>query len=203
MIINIDTVPVCVINLPERTERLARTEQELHNFYSDTNIKDGYYLIPGVKHRNSYTGIATAHLKAIQMAKDNNWEFVVVCEDDIHFQSKHSKSYAIEAFKQVPEDFDILLAGIYTTTGLVSKNNIWNKTGEFSGTHFYVVHNKAYDKILSFDKLQHIDRWFGRQKDLNCYVTKEFFAIQYDGFSDNAGMEREYYHLLAKFKLLK
>lgn len=202
MQIKINDLNICVINLPQRTERLERTRKELNGFFQ---CDKQFNLIPGVMHRNPMVGIAEAHMSCIQLAKDNNWEYVGIIEDDVKFQSPNSKAYADECMLNVPDDFELLLSGIYTGYDLKPVNNHWNKVTEFSALHFYIVHKNAYDNILSFKKDQHIDRWLGKTSgcNLKCYVAKEFFAIQHEGYSDNVKQDMHYDYLLKKFKILK
>ena len=202
MNLNINDIPVCVINLKHRTERLQRSILQLNNFYGCESYE--FYLIEGVVNRKPMVGIATSHMNAIQLAKDNQWEYVCICEDDLHFQSMLSKEYANKCFENIPDDFEILLGGIYTGNPK-PYNEYWNTIDEFSGTHYYIVRNTAYDRILAFDKSQHIDRWLGHKNkgNLKCYVANYFFCIQFDGFSDNVNQQMDYSHLLKKFKLLK
>lgn len=201
MQININQIPVCVINLPERKERLQRTINELTKFYGKE--PDNLFIINGVKDRLPMKGIAQSHINCIKLAKEKSWPFVVIVEDDVFFQSVDSKIHADLCFSDTPDDFDILLGGIYTSAGLVSYNEYWNKTRLFSATHYYVVNSKVYDKILSFNKTEHIDRWYAGTAKLNCYVAKKFFAIQHVGFSDNKGYVMNYNYLLKRFDVLK
>lgn len=202
MQINLDQLPICVINLPHRTERLKRTHLQLNEFFK---CDKEFNVMPGIVDRQPMKGIAQSHMNCIQLAKDNKWPYVIIVEDDVHFQSKQSKEYANECMMNVPDDFEILCSGIYTGADLKPINNHWNKVTEFSGLHFYIVNEIAYDKILAFNKDQHIDRWLGKTNgcNLKCYVASNFFAIQFDGFSDNVQQEMQYSYLLKKFKVLK
>lgn len=205
MEINIYDIPKVVINLPERTERLQQFKDEIKKIFNDD-----IHLIEGVYDRISYKGIARAHKNAIQLALDNNWKNVLIMEDDVLFQAETTKTidYINKAFKSVPDNFDVLLSGIYTSSGLKPYNEYWQQTGNFSALHFYVVNKKAYQRILDFDESQHIDQWMAKAVQhkgggLTCYVAKEFFAIQRVGFSDNVGQYMDYDYLLKKYKLLK
>jgi hypothetical protein len=193
---NIEVIPKCLINLPERTIKLIDSEKEINSFFDNK----AYKLIEGVKEDVSYKGIAQAHMNCISYAKENNFDNVLIMEDDIAFRS-NAKQYAINAFNDVPSDYDLLLGGLYNSEKLTPYNEYWNKTSEFAGLHFYVVNKKAYDKILSFKKNGHIDRYMCKA-NLKCYVTKKFFATQRAGFSDNVGQFKDYSYLLDKFDLL-
>lgn len=190
----INDLPVCVINLKERIERLNRTEKEFEKFGITS-----YTRIEGIREAPSHKGIAKSHINAIKLAKENKWPYVLVCEDDIYFQSERSREYADICFNNIPTDWNILLGGIYTTASEMKPyNNCWSKTLEFSALHFYVVNENCYDHIINnYDEVTHIDRWMAnpRKGNLNCYVATPCFAIQYDGFSDNVNQETTYSNL--------
>lgn len=188
MILDLNNIEICVINLPNRTERLERTKNEIAKFWGENkNIN----IIPGVVMQHSYQGIATAHMNAIQYAKDKGLEQICILEDDVWFQSEKSKEYADNCFNNVPDDYNILLGGIYSGTTNVSDNVYWNIPKNYCALHFYIVRNTVYDKLLSFQKNSHIDRWIAINIE-KVYVSKEFFAIQYDGFSDNVKQQTNY-----------
>lgn len=197
--INLDQINKCLINLPERRDRLERSEKELKKFFTNTDR----HLIDGVKDLPVFKGIASAHLKCINWAKANDLGEVLIIEDDVKFQSLKSRSYADECFNNLPGDWDILLGSVYLSRGLTKYNEHWSLTREFCGLTFYVANQKAYDAILNFDKSMHIDRAMYSKLGLNCYVANQFFAIQYSGKSDNTGKIEDYDHLLNRFEVLK
>jgi GR25 family glycosyltransferase involved in LPS biosynthesis len=205
--INLNELPICVINLPERTQRLERTIIELNKFYDYTKE---FTIVEGVRHKQPMIGIAQSHMNAVKLAKDNNWPAVLIIEDDVKFIGTNPKLYADNIFNNVPNDAQILLGGIYTGVPIKTTNYAWNEIKEFSALHFYVVLSSAYYTFLSFKELtpQHIDRALAKDKSnyglgIKSYVASEFFAIQYSGFSDNQGKDMSYDHLLKKYKLLK
>jgi GR25 family glycosyltransferase involved in LPS biosynthesis len=204
MRIDIDSIPVVVINLPERTERLATTRKQLDSFYGVENKE--FHIVQGIRTPQSFVGIANAHQNAVKLAKDNGWPMVCIVEDDVHFQSASSRSYAEELYADVPEDFDVLLSGIYTGS-YERTDKRWFRVSEFSALHYYIVAEKAYDRILAFGRTSHIDRWMCnhvRGGNLTVYVPDQFFAIQFDqGYSDNARRMVDYRTLLSKYNVLK
>jgi glycosyl transferase, family 25 len=187
-----------VINLPDRKDRLESFKKELV-YLPCSNLQ----VIPGVVHQNPMIGIAQAHINAILIAKQNGWEQVLIMEDDVCFKGKEKTyDYVINCLENIPENWDILLGGIYFCKKLEKENEYWSKVGEFCALHFYIVNSKAYDKILEYNFKQHIDRWMNQKDGLNCYVANKFFATQRNGFSDNTKLKTDYDILLKKFKLL-
>jgi len=196
----LQSINKCIINLPERTDRLEQIKGELPYLFKDTR----FHLVPGVRNINPMLGIAEAHLSCILKAKINGWDKVLIMEDDCYFQAKEKTlAYLKNALNHVPEDWDVLLGGIYESNGITKIDQYWNKTKEFCGLHFYIVNSKVYDRFLTYTGNYHIDRWVNMNGDLNCYVTAKFVALQRDGFSDNVKQRVNYLDRLKRFEILK
>lgn len=205
--IDLDLIQQAIINLPNRPDKLDYSLIEMEQFFKQLYSTKPYLkntiIINGEIESSPYLGIAQAHMNCIKYAKQNNFPYFLIMEDDIQFRPG-SKEYATEAFKHLPNDWDILLGGLYSTDGLIPYNDYWQQTKEFCGLQFYIVHSRAYDKILSFKKNMHIDRFMAGRGELKCYVTNKFFAMQRPGFSDNVGMYKDYTdHLNEQIKVTK
>ena len=187
-----------VINLPERTERMELFKKELV-YLPCSNLQ----VVNGIPDENPMIGIGQAHINCIMLAKQMEWPAVLIMEDDVVFNGKvQTYDYLLKCLEHIPEDWNILLGGLYLSKKLTPVNQYWNKTAEFCGLHFYIVNSNCYDHILKYDFKHHIDRWMNRKGELNCYVAKKFFAIQRNGWSDNAKQKVDYTPNLAKFQLL-
>ncbi len=197
MQLNLHEINKLVINLPERSDRILKFKDEFAKLFSDK-----FEVVNGVRKQPVHQGIAEAHLNCIRKAQANGWDKVLIMEDDLIITPK-AKEYTDKIFKEIPEDWDILLGGIYWTKMAVPKTKYWNKVSEFCALHFYIVNDKAYDKLLTYDGNQHYDRWIG-STGLKCYVPKKFFAIQEDGYSDNVNKVTNYNSTyLRNFEILK
>jgi glycosyl transferase family 25 len=185
--------------LPSRTDRLK-------SFVEQIKYLDSYaQKVNGVEHDKPMLGIAQAHINSILIAKQNEWPEVLIMEDDVVFQAKEKTlPYLNEALKNLPEDWDVLLGGVYETRHLTKTNEYWSRTGEFCGLHFYIVNSKAYDKVIEgYDERTHFDRWVNKGgKKLNCYVTNKFIATQSNGMSDNVKKVVDYSDRIKRFSLL-
>lgn len=198
--LNLNTIPVVLINLPHRTERLIQSHKQLNDFYGERKI----YKMDGVTHSTPKIGIATAHMNCIRLAKEKKWKYVCIAEDDLFFTSERSREYANKCFENVPEDFDILLGGVYGSPNFTDYNSYWDRVTNFCGLQYYIVSQKAYDKILKFDFTGNIDLWLGKNNhNLNCYVSRLYFALQVDGYSDNALKQTDYLQMIPVNKILK
>lgn len=191
---NLSEIPKLVINLPERTDRLEQVKKELTGW--------DYTIMSGVHHPQPMKGIAQAHINCVLLAQQNEWGNVLVMEDDIQLR-KGSPEYLNRALENLPDEWDVLLGGLYNTKHLISVNDYWNKIGEFCGFHFYIVNKSAYQRFFDYNGRQHIDRWMNLKGDkLKCFVLKKFIATQRNGFSDNVKKNVDYTNELKKFQLL-
>lgn len=183
-----------VINLPSRTDRLIQVTKELEGI--------DFTIVNGVEHTNPMLGIAQAHLNCIHIAKQREWDKVLILEDDVVLR-KGALEYLNRALDKTPEDWNVLLGGLYECRKFTPTNEYWDKVGEFCGLHFYIVNANYYDKILEYDGVHHIDRWMNHKGTRgNCYVTKKFIATQRDGFSDNVKKRVDYSDKINRFPLL-
>ena len=191
-------IPKLVINLPQRTDRLETFNDEFKVVFNSN-----YCIVDGIVDSNPMKGIGQAHINCILIAKQKEWDNVIIMEDDCVFQGKDKTlPYINECLLNAPKDWDILLGGVYYSKQRSPYNEYWERVGEFCGLHFYIVNSKAYDKILEYDFNHHIDRWMNQNNRLNCYVAKKFFATQIAGFSDNTNKKEDYKNLLKKYELL-
>ncbi len=192
-----DELPKIVIHLPERKDRWLTFRKELQ--YVPMEVR----VCLGIKAGNPMKNIAQSHINAILYAKQNEWPEVLIMEDDVHFPAKtRTLPYINECLASLPESWDVLLGGIYESTSLEKHSAYWNKTGQFCGAHFYIVNSKAYDRLINYDGKHHFDRFMNYDGSLNCYVAKKMFAIQHNGYSDNAQGKMNYTHKLGQFELL-
>lgn len=191
----LNTLPKLVINLESRPDRLAQVKKDLHPYSA--------FVMPGIVDKDPMTGIAMAHLNCIRLAKEKRWDQVIIMEDDVCFRLG-AWDYLRDALQAAPQDWEILLSGVYEENGIEQVNGFWDKIGEFCGLHFYIVHSRAYNKILTYDGRLHIDRWMNhRGTRLKAYQTRRYATYQRDGYSDNSRSHTNYNDLhLKKKKLL-
>ena len=184
-----------LINLQSRPDRLKSFKERNGNDFT---------LIDGVINKQPFIGIAESHMNAIRHAKEKGWKKVLIMEDDCLFSSG-AKDYMDTIFNHEyhPQDWDVLLGGVYHLKGSVDVNKHWQRIGEFCALHWYIVNERCYDKLLSFDGTNHYDRWVGTQ-GLRIFLPKKFFVIQQDGYSDNVQRVTDYNNTyLNKFEILK
>lgn len=168
-----------IINIPKRTERLKKALDTLQNFFGEN-----YFIVSeGVVMENTTHAVREAHKNAVRLAKNNNQKSALIFEDDVLMRDG-ALPYYNELIENLPDDYDIVLFGIYSGQIYETENLFFDKVNKFSGLQMYLVNERAYDKILSYTGGQPIDHWLGL--NLNCYISKKHFSYQSDGWSDNA-----------------
>lgn len=196
---NLSDVKKLVINLPERTDRLAEfREQEKY-------IKSNALVVHGIRNPDPKKGVAQAHINAIDYAIRHRLDHVLIMEDDCIFPAKDKTLEHINlCLANLPDEWDILLGGVYDSYHLRPYNNYWNSVGQFCALHFYIVNRSAYSRFLKYDGKHHLDRWLNlNNTDLKCFVSKDFFAIQSNGYSDNVKSKVNYDKFLKRYSILR
>lgn len=176
-----------LINLPKRTERRAESEKNIKTFFNDDNTR--IYLSYGVELENTTHGVREAHKNAVRFAIANEEKSALIFEDDILFRDG-ALDYFNTLMKNLPDDYDVILFGIYSGQIFKTENLYFDKVNKFSGLQMYLVNERAYNKILNYSGGQPIDHWIGL--NLNCYISKKHFSYQKDGYSDNAKTVTKY-----------
>jgi GR25 family glycosyltransferase involved in LPS biosynthesis len=146
-------------------------------------------------------GCFMSHLNALRHARDNQYPYVLICEDDVRFMPDkvHSK-YVEKGLKELPKDWEICFLGYYEA----DKKNVRNFSDQLVqpslpyDNHAYLVSANAYDKIIAtfekeLEKTNHemraCDVLIAEEvaKDRKTFAFKENVAIQNDGASSIIG----------------
>lgn len=153
----------------------------------ETQGINDYEFWPGVyKYDSAKENINAAHKQIVEYAKVAGFESVAIAEDDIKFFAPGAWDYFI---KNTPTDYDLYMSSVYV--GDIAQDNT---VSDFCGFGLYIVHSHFYDKFLSADKYDHIDR---AMKGLGRFIVCDpFIAGQWDGFSSNTGKEETYGNLM-------
>lgn len=154
------TIPVYVINLPERTERLE-------SIYETFKGKNEFELniIPAIKRERGADGLWQTIYSIVEKANDGDDEVIIICEDDHVFTPIYERDLFInEVIAAGQSGCQILLGGIgnYNNAVPLSPNRLWIDWSW--STQFVVLYRTAFQDIL--------DSTFG-EKD----VADEFLSL--------------------------
>ena len=186
------------INLEHRKERNLITRQELKKL----GIKKPNRF-NAIKHEIPLVGCAMSHIACIEKAKELNWDYVIIFEDDMKIEGKNS---LIEKFnKYIDYDFDVLYLGCWNYLKPKQVEKDLARVVRAVCNHAYIVKQHYYDTFLqnlkegiewklkedirenNIDeyhyKLQEKDKW---------YCITPIHITQRDGWSDNFNEIRNY-----------
>jgi glycosyl transferase family 25 len=181
------------INLKSRPDRKKHVEEQLKII----NITAERFN--AIKLPNGALGCSMSHLKCIEIARDNNWEHVLIIEDDIKFLNPLLFIKQINKFFNLHSDWDVVLiagnnlppheiiddscvkvAQCQTTTGYIVKKHYYNTLIENIREG---ITNLIKEPKLHF--LHAIDKnWFKLQQKDNWYLIIPLTVTQREDYSD-------------------
>lgn len=171
--------PTLVINLVDRPEKWKQTQDSFKDFPVELERLDAVKKSPGWK------GCTASHFKAIELAKQRGYEWVLVLEDDAQLSTD-----GLRQFKELlpilyarRAEWDIFLGGATFVDHIrqVSRLPPIYQAGAYT-THFCLIHNGAYDKILSQYDDGPIDVYY--KEKMRLWMTNPHIATQRPGVSD-------------------
>lgn len=179
----IPTVAYCM-NLDKRTDRWQQVQQDFFQLQFARSIQlERVSAILNVECPQQ--GVAETVKKIINASKERKEPFTLIVEDDLHILNAQ---HIIKCLENVPEDWDILLGGVYHYVPDKMANEYWMKMKDFCSLHFIIIRDTVYDKIISYkDYRRHLDRFLGRETTagrLKSYVMFPMPCQQSPGYSD-------------------
>jgi glycosyl transferase family 25 len=189
----LNKINVMYINLEKRSDRKKSVIHELQKINIENPV-----CFKAIELENGALGCSMSHLKCLEIAKKNNYEYVFICEDDIEFLDPELFLRQFNSFFNSNIDWDVVLISgnnmlpyIPTNTNCIKILNCQTTTG-------YIVKNKYYDKLINnfktgIQKLikeptnnkYKIDKyWLSLQRDDNWYLIIPLSVIQKEDYSD-------------------
>lgn len=181
------------INLQSRPDRKQHVENQLKSIGVNAE------RFNAIKMTNGAIGCSMSHLKIIENAKANDWEHVLIVEDDVLFTDPNLFIQQFNKFLSNHKDFDVaLIAGNnippYTIIddSCVQVKRCQTTTGYIIQKHYYDTLIKNYkDGILRLMKepanhvLYAIDKyWFNLQGIHKWYLITPLTVTQREDYSD-------------------
>jgi glycosyl transferase family 25 len=152
-----------------------------------------------IKHNIGAIGCSLSHLQLLKLAKEQNFEHILVLEDDIHFLNPQLFINNINNFLKNHKNFDVLLIagnniGNYT---IIDRNCV--KIKECQTATGYLVKNHYFDKLINnfenglnklikepfLEKFYAVDQyWKSLQLFDNWYLLTPLCVSQKPNYSD-------------------
>lgn len=176
------TLPVYVINLPERTDRL---EHIVATFAPHEEFS--VVITPACRHEVGSKGLWQSIHNIVQQAVDKQEEMIILCEDDHQFTAHYSTGYLLNTIEEARQyKADMLLGGVSWFSDIlqISEKLFWTKS--FTGTQFVILFKETFAPILAADLCENetADRKFCQLFD-NILIMYPFISLQKEfGYSD-------------------
>ena len=186
------------INLKSRTDKKIHVENQLLS----TNIFSSSFppqRFEAIKSKNGAIGCSLSHIKCIQIAKENNWKYVMIVEDDITFLDPIKFKTQLLKFLTSHPIFDVLLLGGNNIPPYKIIDETCVKVSRCQTTTGYLVQQHYYDKLMENFKegvrnlMNYPDKqpqyaidkfWFKLQQKDRWFLLTPLSVIQNPGYSD-------------------
>lgn len=202
---------IFVINLKHRTDRLASINAELDRFglLDKSEIVEGV-IVHGPRYGNA--GVALAHKKCVELAKERGYETVIVLEDDCKFLVPRDQ-FISELNEFIKAEEESAWSGLWFGSFYTAYHGSAKYAKPISYMHDTgtLLHKRSYDAYIKFcdhcankyietgEERYNLDA-FLHQLNLNdeaessfapffdsIYITREKLCGQADVYSDRVG----------------
>jgi glycosyl transferase family 25 len=187
---------IIYINLNKRTDRREQIEKELNDFGLT------YERFEAIETKGfGILGCGLSHLGVLKLAKERNYENILIFEDDFTFLVSKEEFYTkINDFFNLKMDYDVCFLSYNLIRQQTLENNVVNKILDCQSASGYIVHKNYYDKLIKLyeyamplleETKQHWiyandQVWKQLQEKDNWYYFITRIGRQVDGYSDNA-----------------
>jgi GR25 family glycosyltransferase involved in LPS biosynthesis len=200
-----DIQNVLFINLESRKDR----EIEVINEFKKLDIP--IHRMNATKLKNKRVACSMSHLKCLQTAKNNNWDHVLIVEDDIQFLNPTIFIENLNHFLSSEIKWDVLLFAGNNVPPYTKYGDYCVKVSKCQTTTGYLVLSHYYDTLIKNIKegiallikkpndhfFYAIDKyWLSLQEKDNWFLITPLTVIQREGFSDIENKNTNYSSLL-------
>lgn len=181
------------INLDSRPDRKQYVEDQL------TAIGINAQRFNAVKLTNGALGCSMSHLKLLEMAKKENFDHILIVEDDIQFTNPSFFVKQFNQFLKTQPNFDVVIIGGNNIPPYTRVSDCCIKVGTCQTTTGYFVKGHYFDTLIQNYKegigklmkepekhIQYaIDKyWFQLQGRDNWYLITPLTVTQREDYSD-------------------
>lgn len=194
------------INLDSRVDRFEHALQE----FEKMNIQ--VERVSAIKNKNGAIGCTMSHIKCLQIAKNRDYDYVFICEDDITFLNPNKLKESAEKFKTyMKSKWDVLIIGGNNVPPYEQLSDYCARVFSCQTTTGYIVQKHFYDILIknfkeSAEKLMRdpankreyaLDMYWKRlQKEHIWLMLTPPTVTQYESYSDIEERNVNYDHLM-------
>jgi GR25 family glycosyltransferase involved in LPS biosynthesis len=131
------------INLDSRDDRLDHALKEFEKM--DMEVE----RVSAIKNKHGAIGCTMSHIKCLQLAKERDYEYVFVCEDDITFLDPNKLKESATLFLQnMKSKWDVLIIGGNNVPPYQKLSDYCARIFNCQTTTGYVVQKHFYDTLI-------------------------------------------------------
>ena len=130
------------INLESRPDRKNHVEKQLNTIGIISNRFNAIRL------PNGALGCSMSHLKCIEIAKENDWEHVLIVEDDIKFLNPELFITQLNKFFNLHSDWDVVLIAGNNLPPHEIIDDTCVKVSRCQTTTGYIVKKQYYNTLI-------------------------------------------------------
>jgi hypothetical protein len=178
--------PIIVINLDTRQDRWLEIQEHFSKNGWENFMK---YRFSAIKNDEGWVGCRESHIQCIKIAKENNFPWVIVIEDDCIPRPNSFTQFSelLPTLWETRKTWDIFLGGITTATSptIINRNPLLISCRGCCA-HFCLYPTESYDTLLSeaISRYSMIDAVFKESPNLRVLCTYPFIAFQKPSRSD-------------------
>jgi GR25 family glycosyltransferase involved in LPS biosynthesis len=192
------------INLEKRVEKKSQCEEELKKIGINSPNR-----FDAISHEIGIVGCVKSHIRCIELAKERDYPFVCIFEDDIVFRNIEKCHEMIN--KYIDYDYDVLYLGCrvlnnnyeFITEELIRIDSAWCNHAYLIKSHYYDILLKNYYDGMNLKikegKEKHAKRLSEQynidvylnslQKKDKWYCLNPIMVTQRNGYSDNFNID--------------
>ena len=134
------------INLNSRLDRKLHVEHQLDL----VGIRNNVRRFNAIHNINGRIGCSLSHLKCIQMAKEQNMEFVLILEDDVSFLLPDDFVENVNKFlSNLKNKWDVLLLAGNNLPPFTTNDEVSIRVSHCQTTTGYIVRQHYYDTLIA------------------------------------------------------
>lgn len=207
-----DIINALYINLDSRKDRRAHVESQLAALKEGgmpNLVAERFNAIKNAAH--GAIGCSMSHLRCIHIAKERNWDHVLVCEDDVLFTNVALFLTQMCLFLATVPDWDVVLLAGNNIPPFRVVNDACVQISNCQTTTAYLVKAHYYDTLIAnyrtgihslmrnpTQKIDYaIDRyWFELQRRDRWFLITPLSVVQREDYSDIEQRITNYEHLM-------
>lgn len=188
---------ILCINLDHRADRLAEFSANINK------LALNFERVAAVQNKSEpQKGCKESHIKCLELAISNGWEWVMICEDDFDFLvNRETLQKYLESFKN---NNDAVLLSFCPNMPKIREvvNPCFYRVNFMYSTGCYIIKRIHYETLMNFWKStdKPVDCWHFLMDQYVYLITDKKVGTQRPSFSDIVGKFRDPDHQIFKFK---